>query len=115
MSCRIKYKNFRINGVKGLNLKIGSKKFQMTLLWHCVVIAIKTFQLMVRGWVKFFPHMTNLKHKENVPPDNTSKQSNVKSKAIDSTNSMILLNESGSSGKELTRIQKAIASSLYVT
>ena len=76
MSSKIKLKvNFWVNGVKRLNFKIGSKKFQMTILCHCVVIAIKIGGQCI-GQV--FSHIKSLKHKQYVPPDNTSKQSSSK-------------------------------------
>ena len=62
--------------------------------------------------------MKSLKDKQNVPPDNTSKQSTIKFKEVDPTS------ESGSSGKELwelkqlkkkKREKKATASWFYVT
>ena len=46
--------------------------------------------------------MKSLKHKQNVPPENTSKQSTIKFKEVDPTS------ESGSSGKELLEFRKQL-------
>ena len=46
--------------------------------------------------------MKSLKHKKNVPPDNTSKQSTIKFKQVGPTS------ESGSSGKELPEFRKQL-------
>ena len=55
----------------------------------------KNFSIGGQGISMFFSHMKNLKHKQNVPPDSTSKQSIIKFKKVSPTS------ESGSSGKEL--------------
>ena len=47
-------------------------------------------------------HMKSLKHKQNVPPDNTSKQCTIKFKEVHPTI------ESGSSGKELPEFRKQL-------
>ena len=46
--------------------------------------------------------MKSLKHKQNVPPDNTSKQSTIKFKEVHPTS------ESDSSGKELPEFRKQL-------
>ena len=46
--------------------------------------------------------MKNLKHKQNVPQDNTGKQSTIKFKEVDPTS------ESGSSGKKLPELRKQL-------
>ena len=103
MSSKIKYKSkFLDEWRERVELKIGLKKSHMTLLWNCVIIAIKTFQFAAKGIGQVFSHKKSLKHKQNVPLDNTSKQSTIKFKEVGPTS------ESGSSGKELPEFRKQL-------
>ena len=94
--------------MKRLDLKIGLKKLQITLPWHCVGIAIKTFQLAVKGQVKLFLTW-KIWNRQNVPQENTSKQSTIKLKEVDPTS------ESGSSRKKSPefRMQYQVDSMLH--
>ena len=60
----------------------------------------KNFSIRGQGIGQVFFYMKSLKDKQNVPPDNTSKQSTIKFKEVDPTN------ESGSSGKELSELKQ---------
>ena len=62
----------------------------------------QNFSIGGQGIGQVFSHKKSLKHKQNVPPDNTSKQSTIKFKEVSPTC------ESGSSRKELPEFRKQL-------
>ena len=62
----------------------------------------KNYSVGGQGIGQIFSNMKRLKHKQNIPPDGTSKQSTIKFKEVDPTS------ESGSSTKKLPEFRKQL-------
>ena len=103
MSSKIKYKSKFLDEWRVIvEFKDWPKKVAKDTSVALCCYYHKNLSIGGQGIGQVFSHMKSLKHKKNVPPDNTSKQSTIKFKQVGPTS------ESGSSGKELPEFRKQL-------